>query len=1297
MIQEEKEVKELLGRFAYWLLQIKITNGAYLFDANKFGEPLSLKLLNLLYNLELKDLNEEKANAPGIDLADKKNGIAFQISSRTDNDKVTSTLQKAVDHKFAADYPNGIRFLVLSSDGKFTFARKKPTSILATFDEKRDIVYPEDVGKQIKHIYETDEVRFRQVKDLLQKEVPYPETPQPTTQTDTTAILKLLQQQLEQASGVKAPALTIEALYEADLSLPLLSLASQRTATVETFLNSLKVHSAVWIWGSVDTGKSALTYLIAKHYEPAAFWLDLRDQDASTLVSKSVSLLASYLDVPLQKAWKENLATIAKKLPPKSILVINDVPSLAGVNKTKQEFLHFCQLLAQSGTKLLLTSNYAPYPELKSALAEKISAVPVPFFSDEETADVLRFYGATEDFVTESKKLVAVMTDGHAFLIHTATLYLKDNGWNITDDVFTGLFKNKYGDAYTAEVYAKILSSTQDDETRTLLYRTAVVIGYFADDEISVVGSVNPAVKHIHQRAQALKGIWLQEGETGRFQLSPLLKQLGDNLPNDLQQAINEALADAITSKPMLSQIETYNALLYYQRGKAYVKLSWVLVRVLEFSLSNPEVFFNWGFQWFWYHVPFPKDFPSVFKAMIRVFHVQLASDRGEDITFLVNDLESILEKEDVGLLSKGYAELMISHIFLKRDPVKAFRYYLLARVHWKELQEAMPESGQEEIRFDDFFWTSFYSLRKREDFEEWFALLETLDEIPNQGQLDSVESYMLAAHSLVHLTVLPDEANPQEAIDTLQAIYLLAVEVDLPLMAVYALKYLIAVHGIYTKHLDDAQNLLHQNEALISSKPIYVFLVKEEYGRQLYYAGRNKEALAILSEVIDTVVEKPFLDGVEGLRVFAQLTGETDSKAADLYIQKALHKVENDPFFPEVGRLKLLGEAAVSLWLLKKCKEAVYYLEDAYERLLKIFQETEEHQALLIRLAHVANYLRGEMVHGQPPQKTADGGEYTVPVRGLFFWDDKKLQESGFYFEERKFIGSTIFDDIFEFLGDYKTARKWALLGIELSLSLPESKYFPVLYKSIQYLVMDRQFTKAVNLFQYLDEKLSNIRRLNAEGKDIGDFAQIQHLLALNKKDSFIFVQVIIPTTITVAHDIITNRITEDEYSALIEKLFNTWHPLVRQPDKLQFLHSIFENILINRISIANLEALLDSYTGLDKAPMASVAYILQSVFANVKEAVRLQLPIAIQLDLYQQLASALYRFEIVPFLKTFWIGKFNVYRNQVRSWEFWQSRSLPHIQNAALDRSIKSIFEVLVLHTEVPVTSAIEKWMFD
>jgi hypothetical protein len=89
-----------------------------------------------------------------------------------------------------------------------------------------------------------------------------------------------------------------------------------------------------------------------------------------------------------------------------------------------------------------------------------------------------------------------------------------------------------------------------------------------------------------------------------------------------------------------------------------------------------------------------------------------------------------------------------------------------------------------------------------------------------------------------------------------------------------------------------------------------------------------------------------------------------------------------------------------------------------------------------------------------------------------------------------------------------------------------------------------------------------------------------------------------------------------------------------------LHFLRSLFENILINRVTASSIESQLNSYTGDYRAPMATALYALQSVFTDAKEAAWLQVPIARQLHLFQNLGVAFYYFEIVLFLETFWVA---------------------------------------------------------
>lgn len=66
----------------WWLNTIEIHNAVGFFNINNIAEGLAQKLLNEIYGYDLENLNYKQINYPDIDLGDKDNKIAFQITSR---------------------------------------------------------------------------------------------------------------------------------------------------------------------------------------------------------------------------------------------------------------------------------------------------------------------------------------------------------------------------------------------------------------------------------------------------------------------------------------------------------------------------------------------------------------------------------------------------------------------------------------------------------------------------------------------------------------------------------------------------------------------------------------------------------------------------------------------------------------------------------------------------------------------------------------------------------------------------------------------------------------------------------------------------------------------------------------------------------------------------------------------------------------------------------------------------------------------------------------------------------------
>lgn len=77
--------------------QVKTRCSVGQFDLNTHLEIFFRDLLNRMMGWELVSLNEERSNAPGLDLGDKRNRVAVQVTSRTDASKVNKTLKKITD------------------------------------------------------------------------------------------------------------------------------------------------------------------------------------------------------------------------------------------------------------------------------------------------------------------------------------------------------------------------------------------------------------------------------------------------------------------------------------------------------------------------------------------------------------------------------------------------------------------------------------------------------------------------------------------------------------------------------------------------------------------------------------------------------------------------------------------------------------------------------------------------------------------------------------------------------------------------------------------------------------------------------------------------------------------------------------------------------------------------------------------------------------------------------------------------------------------------------------------------
>jgi hypothetical protein len=171
-VRKPKELQRIEELLFKWLWEIRVNNALTFYDINKLSEGLSARLLNEIYDYKLIDLNREKRNFPGIDLGDRVNKIAFQITSRIDGyNKIKKDLGTFVRKGHYKTFVKGIRFLILNLKKEVSFGRRiNYKKIYPNFDKKKHVLTEQNLIEDIWAIYDENPDKFQRIKNILEVE-----------------------------------------------------------------------------------------------------------------------------------------------------------------------------------------------------------------------------------------------------------------------------------------------------------------------------------------------------------------------------------------------------------------------------------------------------------------------------------------------------------------------------------------------------------------------------------------------------------------------------------------------------------------------------------------------------------------------------------------------------------------------------------------------------------------------------------------------------------------------------------------------------------------------------------------------------------------------------------------------------------------------------------------------------------------------------------------------------------------------------------------------------------------------
>lgn len=138
MLKETDIIKEIIDIFSHEKMNIQSQCKAGLFDDNKYWENIIRYLMNAVYGFDLKNLNEEKINYPGIDLGDQSEKIGVQVTETKTSAKLVRSLDKVLENNVYEVYPRFCMFVLGDKQKTYSFDASKYKGKII-FDPSSDI------------------------------------------------------------------------------------------------------------------------------------------------------------------------------------------------------------------------------------------------------------------------------------------------------------------------------------------------------------------------------------------------------------------------------------------------------------------------------------------------------------------------------------------------------------------------------------------------------------------------------------------------------------------------------------------------------------------------------------------------------------------------------------------------------------------------------------------------------------------------------------------------------------------------------------------------------------------------------------------------------------------------------------------------------------------------------------------------------------------------------------------------------------------------------------------------------
>lgn len=310
-------------------------------DLNRVLEDFFKELLNLVHSSNLRNLNKDRSNAPGLDLGDTTSPLkrAYQVTSTADSAKVNKTLRVITDKQLTTY--DEIKVLVIGKrQGSYTLDAAQVTR--CKFTEK-DIIGITELCREIMDLdMTTIQAVHRKIADEQQR-IRIELEPQINGKFATSVL-----DMIEGRPSVTRSDATILAAH-ADVA-GLFDTAKQAQEALDGFIDELQRLPRLtreffgWLLDESDARQG----LGAQGYEVNADYVEAKCANMASFRAEIRLLDArGFLDVDQDESWKSAMFHLS-------------FPGAEGTN-LGEAFVNFMKAEALSASSIFSTMNFGPF------------------------------------------------------------------------------------------------------------------------------------------------------------------------------------------------------------------------------------------------------------------------------------------------------------------------------------------------------------------------------------------------------------------------------------------------------------------------------------------------------------------------------------------------------------------------------------------------------------------------------------------------------------------------------------------------------------------------------------------------------------------------------------------------------------------------------------------------------------------------------------------------------------------------------------------------------------------------